>query len=62
MLSLRLTAEGGVSPGTDADPTVLALVDIGFNRFTQSGVRAAQRTQIKYAVFEESLHKHTQLK
>ena len=60
MVSVRLTTEGAVSPGTDVDPTVLALVDVGFNRFTQSRVRAAQCTQIKYAVFEETLDKHTQ--
>lgn len=61
-ISLTLTAEGTVPPWSDVDTTVLTLVYISFNRFTQCGVRAPQRAQVKHTVLEEALHKNTQLK
>lgn len=61
MTTQRLTAEGAVSPGADVDTTVLTLVDVRFNCLTQGRVRATQRTQIEYTVFEEILYIHTKL-
>ena len=53
----RLTAEGGVSPGTNGDSTILTLIHIGLYGLTKGRLESIQFTQVKHAVLEEALER-----
>lgn len=56
-----LTAEGLIPPRSNVDPTVLALIHVGFNGFTQNRLGSIQLTQVKDTVLEVILG-NTQIK
>lgn len=54
---LTLTTEAFIPPGSYGDATVLALIDVGFNGFTQNRLGSIQGAQVKHAVFEVFLNR-----